>query len=179
MNEQQYRVIANRDKGDDPRHADVQPGDRYTLEAVEGFPVVRIERPVATEHCLSTAHHAAHNWGANPNVDGGVWCPGFDASDELPTPHLPTREQIAAVRVAQAHLVTDGHDEAARALDAVLVQSPPPPTREQIAAAIHAHSYWRRTPWGQKALASREAEAQAFAAADAVLALVQNGAEHA
>lgn len=32
----------------------------------------------------------------------------------------PDRETVQAVRTAQAHLVTDGHNDAARALDAVL-----------------------------------------------------------
>lgn len=41
--EQQYRVIADRDKGDDPQDSDWTDGDRVTF--IAGGPLVRIERP--------------------------------------------------------------------------------------------------------------------------------------
>lgn len=96
MTEQQYRTIANREVGDgDPRAIDIRPGDRVTFGSSQGagLPVVvRIERPVPTEHCLSTAHHTAHEWGGHDGQTAtGYWCPGFND----PEPSVPTREQIA------------------------------------------------------------------------------------
>jgi hypothetical protein len=48
MTEQQYRVIADRDRGDWLRPQDIQDGDRYTLNApyFGDSQIVRIERPV-------------------------------------------------------------------------------------------------------------------------------------
>jgi hypothetical protein len=45
---QQYRVIADRDRGDWPRPQDIQDGDRYTLNApyFGDSQIIRIERPV-------------------------------------------------------------------------------------------------------------------------------------
>lgn len=50
MTDQQYRIIADRDKGDDPRPQDVQDGDRYVLDApfLGDSRIVRIERPMPT-----------------------------------------------------------------------------------------------------------------------------------
>lgn len=107
MAEQQYRVIADRDKGDDPREDAILVGDRYTFESVsnewvggDSDPLVRIERSVPAEHCLSTAHHGGHEWGGyDGQAATGYWCEGFDASDEAPYP--PTREQIAEAIAAE------------------------------------------------------------------------------
>jgi len=51
MTDQQYRVIADRDKGDDPTWADVSKGDRYLAESRHEYDwdldrILRIERPV-------------------------------------------------------------------------------------------------------------------------------------
>jgi hypothetical protein len=106
MSEKQWRVIADRDKGDDPQVSDLNNGDRATVIVMNDDPaddkVVRIERPVPTEHCLSTAHHDGHEWGAHESQPGtGYWCPGFDATEA----HPPTREQIAEAveAVAEAY----------------------------------------------------------------------------
>lgn len=51
MIEQQYRVIADRDKGDDMSWHDVEEGDRHTSIKSGGpypDPLMRIERPVST-----------------------------------------------------------------------------------------------------------------------------------
>lgn len=70
MTEQQYHVIADRDKGDDPKWPDIEPGDRYVAIArdletrSDDDQVVRIERPVPT-------------------------------TDEPQKPSVPMREQIA------------------------------------------------------------------------------------
>lgn len=88
MTGQQYRVIADRDKGDDPYAEMREPGDRVTY----GNPahiIVRIERPVPTEHCLGTHYHDSHLWSGKPGTH--YWCKGYAAPDEI----LPTREQIA------------------------------------------------------------------------------------
>lgn len=120
--QQQYRVIADRDKGDNPYAEMREPGDRVTY----GNPahiIVRIERPVTTEHCLSTAQHDGHEWAAHEGQPGtGYWCPGFDAADE----HPPTREQIADAiwkalpYEAQEAMLTTDADEAAEAVLALI-----------------------------------------------------------
>ncbi|PZE33974.1 hypothetical protein DEJ21_14085 [Curtobacterium sp. MCSS17_006] len=79
--QQQYRVIADRDKGDDPQWVDVKARDRYTADAA-GRPsdddtVVRIERPVPTTVVI---HELV-----------GLPLPPDEPSS------LPTREQIAEV----------------------------------------------------------------------------------
>lgn len=113
---QQYRVIADRDKGDDPRDVEQRPGDRLIYSetvgvVLEGPILVRIERPVLPLHCLSTAHHEEHDWG------GGNWCPGFGASDERPS--VPTRAQIADV-LADHYAWGRADEEDRAAADAVL-----------------------------------------------------------
>lgn len=84
----QYRVIADREKGDDPRWADAQSGDRFTHVGILGGEsrLVRIERPVPTADTRSQMERDS------------------DALDELrrtpvpvESPSLPTREQIAEV----------------------------------------------------------------------------------
>ncbi|PZF11782.1 hypothetical protein [Curtobacterium sp. MCLR17_034] len=94
---QQYRVVADRDKGDDPHINYAQDGDLLAFRKGREFEpdyLVRIERPVPTEHCLSTAQHDGHEWAAHEGQPGtGYWCPGFDAAED----HPPTREQIAEV----------------------------------------------------------------------------------
>lgn len=61
MTEQQYRVIADRDKGDDPTFADVDEGDRYTAVSMpwdwEQDRVDRIERPVPTPDDMTAMSH--------------------------------------------------------------------------------------------------------------------------
>lgn len=96
MTEQQYRVVADRDKGDNPKSHDIENGDRYVLDGpyLSDMQILRIERPVPTEHCLSTGHHDGHEWGGHDGQTGtGYWCTGFDAADQHPS--VPTREQIA------------------------------------------------------------------------------------
>ncbi|MEK6342890.1 MAG: hypothetical protein V4737_03485, partial [Curtobacterium sp.] len=46
-----YRVVADRDVGDDPRPQDIRDGDRYVLEApfLGDTRIVRIERPAAID----------------------------------------------------------------------------------------------------------------------------------
>lgn len=85
MTEQQYRVIADRDKGDDPQWDDVQIGDRYVGIATERGtpldPVVRIERPApATGLPAPMTLTAAEQ-------------DSYTAA--MAEPSLPTREQIA------------------------------------------------------------------------------------
>jgi hypothetical protein len=87
----QYRVIADRDKGADPTWNDVSVGDRYTAIATvrtyEDDPVVRIERPVPT---TCTCPPLATSQEPEPDEN----CPRHG---RLPSPHPPTREQIAEV----------------------------------------------------------------------------------
>lgn len=104
--QQEYRVIADRDKGDDPQWGQVESGDRVWFSGPRDD-VDRIERPVPTTNepefgwdaCPSTAAHAAHEWNVNEGEVGfGSRCAGIAA------PSLPTREQIAEV-VAEANAV--------------------------------------------------------------------------
>jgi len=102
MSEQQYRVIADKKKGDDPYAEMREPGDRVTY----GNPahiIVRIERPVPTEHCLGTHYHDSHLWTGKPGTH--YWCKGYAAPDEI----LPTREQIAEVVLDGFHAPDGDH----------------------------------------------------------------------
>lgn len=109
MTEQQYRVIADRDKGDDPSRANIRVGDRYTLQDTGDADdqLVRIERPVPTtdaphgeeveiEGSFFPVADLPHILGAHIRAldDAGQrekqhWI------DHHEHPSLPTREQIA------------------------------------------------------------------------------------
>lgn len=111
--QQQYRVIADRDKGDDPTWNDVHGGDRVAMTAgdISTFmsdEIVRIERPVPTtdepKHqvmCLPIDVYEASI--------GMLRLHGAEATadmlrDEAEPPPLPTREQIAEAQRALTEL---------------------------------------------------------------------------
>lgn len=129
MTEQQWTVIADRDKGDDPSIDDVQKGDRFTFEALDGTTdrLIRIERP------------------------------------------MPVSERRQALRqMAQEGQRLQQVQDAGREM----------PTREQIAEVLYRHEWpveVNPTPWNELDYASWQSEY--LAAADAVLALIQNGAD--
>jgi len=146
MTEQQYRVIADRDKGDDMDAAwwGQATGDRIT-EIVVGpgeTRVDRIERQVPT-----TDESPRRSFIVTPNSDRYE---AFDIEDAL---------------INSRSFLPEG----------VRVQpSPHPPTREQIAEAI------RNSDWDS--LGNWDAEPERIKDdyrknADAVLALIQNGAD--
>lgn len=56
MVQQDYRVIADRDKGDNPSIADVRRDDRvtYVEEAYGRQQIIRIERPVRVDNPMRT-----------------------------------------------------------------------------------------------------------------------------
>lgn len=88
MTEQLYRVIADRDKGDDPTWADINTHDRATYEYTNGGPahvdqVIRIERPVSTTTSLE------------PMRLTDAEADSFHAAMQDQRPSVPTREQIA------------------------------------------------------------------------------------
>lgn len=111
MAEQQYRVIADRDKGDDPQEGTILVGDRYTFESVSNEWVggdtdvlVRIERPAPTtdepseQWTPSTAQVRSHyvfdqsnRWDAERGAAFDRWL------TSVSSPPPPTREQIAEV----------------------------------------------------------------------------------
>lgn len=95
MTEQQYRVVADWDKGDDPTRSMAKDGDLLVFRASEGgglSKLVRIERPVPT---------------ADEPVQDGPLTRGLEQSRRGETvdlgsfaqyaehPPVPTREQIA------------------------------------------------------------------------------------
>ncbi len=87
MTEQQYRVIADRDKGEDPQERDSRAGDRLTFIATESYGklLVRIERPAPPSEL------------GVPLLLTDVEADSFTAAMQDPPPMpLPTREQIAA-----------------------------------------------------------------------------------
>lgn len=116
MTEQQYRVTADRDKGDDPDHDDVREGDRVTTVAVvEGTiqtgrvlraRIDRIERPVVK------CEHGRIVFYVEDNETRCVKC-GVVISDGQPVerPPVPTREQIADYSELRADLATMARQE--------------------------------------------------------------------
>lgn len=108
MTEQQYRIIADRDKGHLPVYADVQTHtDRVTVEQY-GQPteyIVRIERPVPTTGCPR-----CEGRGGLLNTHGeDSDCPrcGGAGSEH---PSVPTREQIAEMLFHAEYSDTDRWD---------------------------------------------------------------------
>ena len=98
MTEQHYRVIADRDKGDDPQQSDIEEADRVTYGFIgRGFEhgIVRIERPVPTTNEPPEADATpdeAFELGEVHGYDKG-YADGLAAS-----PHPPTREQMHTER---------------------------------------------------------------------------------
>lgn len=189
--QQQYRVIADRDKGDDPQWADIKTHDRITYEYTNGGParldqVVRIERPVPTsdepvmltyEGCKTyplgtvaadaigywAAHHR-HYVKTSENTWASFW-------------QTPTADQIAeAVKEERNNLspcpsgylawvTTPPSNEQGSSHP-----SPHPPTREQVESTIDgAIGKW----WDDGALLATLRPA----VLNAVLALLQKGAD--
>ena len=203
MTEQQYRVVADRDKGDDPQHTDVQAGDRYTLEAVEGFPsddpVVRIERPVPIADDTQKPELVTMHLYRDTCV-GGLFLSERELDrtlhehvealtirrDRLPSPHPPTHEQIAPLpEDARMDAYYYGFERTGVGfIDAIL---------SAVAIAgkgAHHTESWGADPWegtpgyfrshpglpdADNAVDLIQGAAQQ--AADAVLALIQNGAD--
>lgn len=111
MSEQQYRVIADRDKGDDLSWHDVEPEDRYTSIKSDGpypDPLMRIERPVPTTDepqagrydnlradlaTMARQERTPDHWAIGRNQRTAR--AALLAIDELIAQHPPTREQIA------------------------------------------------------------------------------------
>lgn len=94
---QQYRVVADRDKGDDPHINYAQDGDLLTFRKGREFEpdyLVRIERPVPTTDDWMYEHSDQCRCGSCPT---------------LPASHPPTREQIAEA-------LTEAADEIERIL---------------------------------------------------------------
>jgi hypothetical protein len=147
MTDQQWTVVADRDKGDDPTIDDITVGDRYTMQAEAGAvftdQVVRIERQVPTAE--------------KPNTSAS---------------------NLAIVDLGEASRCADvGLDALIDYLgDLPRLPSPHPPTREQIAEALYLDDADHEDlSWASEAnLLTREAYLKN---ADAVLALIQNGAD--
>lgn len=152
MSEQQWRVIADRDKGDDPKIGDAEDGDLLAFRKGREFEtdyLVRIERPVPTadEH---------------------------EPIDTLNLGYYRTRVQCSCGRSwwFGEHEGDPTHDEAKIEHEQ---PSPHPPTREQIALAIaFATDGMTEKAWAN---ASQDYCDEMLAGADAVLALIQNGAD--
>jgi hypothetical protein len=154
-----YRVIADRDKGDDPQWDDVRLGDRTTSVVISGegqgsmTHLVRIERPMPTtvEHkAVNTLNLGYYRTKVECSCGGSWW---FGEHEGDPT-----------------------HDEAKTAH---LQPSPHPPTREQIAEAIEQdqrvqtwHTIWAYVCKHQPQPVGDERTAEQY-----VLALLQNGAD--
>lgn len=102
MTEQQYRVIADRDKGDDMLAAisALEDGDRvtYIYDTEPSDMIVRIERPVPNTdgepHSAAAyrAYFASNVEGVNHSAT--AFRAGWDAAQVL-IPSVPTREQFA------------------------------------------------------------------------------------
>lgn len=106
--QQQYRVIADRDKGDDPQWEDVRYGDLVTTEHIYGAdsaPVlVRIERPVPTAGEPDWQIERNRTLVARLRDDHGAVRERMEeAADRIErleagtVAHPPTREEIAEV----------------------------------------------------------------------------------
>lgn len=168
MTEQQYRLIADRDKGDDPYKDDVREGDRVTSVAVlEGTMrtgqvllarIDRIERPV-------------------PTTDEPKRCEQCDdfEPETHEHPSTPTRDEVAdelieklPPKVSHA-LDEDQLDAIADAVRGMLSR----PTREQIAEAIEVAD----AEWMEGTHPGATDRDWRLHLTDAVLALIQNGAD--
>lgn len=85
MSEKQWRVVADRDKGDDPSVFDAEPGDLVVYRMGEpdiALELVRIERPVPTTGL--------------PDPMRLTDAEADSFHEAMHAPHPPTREQIAA-----------------------------------------------------------------------------------
>lgn len=162
MSEQHYRVIADRDKGDDPTWNDVHGGDRVTMTAgdISTFrsdEIVRIERPVPT-----TDEPEDETQDLRTQVANLVPLSMLDGRDPRANVFEVADEIISAVLAAIA---------------------PTLPTREQIAAMLSAHRIAGVSGFGIESIACSCNRTWVPALeyrehmADAVLALLQKGAD--
>lgn len=169
-----YRVIADRDKGDEPDGFDINDGDRVTYEYGTRTRRVRIERPVPTpdeppvtdtssgEHRRVIRHvgddlpicdTCINVLGLNVRWDHAVLRherEGITPAEALPSPSLPTRDQIAwqKLRSLRDDLFesTDAAfepDEVIEELDAVLALLQKGADREWPAADDGSDLTWR------------------------------------
>jgi len=158
MSDQQYRVVADRDKGDDPRLTTPQDGDVMWWRALYGGApreLVRIERPVPATHEPRKPELVTLHLYRDTCV-GGLFLSGRELDRTL-------HEHVEALTIRRDRL-----------------PSPHPPTREQVAEALwHVgrdecdHRLWNRV----KDMPDAEFTQQCWQGADAVLALFQNGAD--
>ncbi|PZE92504.1 hypothetical protein [Curtobacterium sp. MCBD17_008] len=86
MNEQQYRFIADRDEGDDPKPQDIQDADRYVLSGpfMGDSQILRIERPVLTA-AVDELLAAGEFQDPQPMQECGVCGRNYSASDTRDT----------------------------------------------------------------------------------------------
>lgn len=197
MTEHTYRTIADTTTHPDLTSAHAARGDRLVHDVIDGdrWTLVRIERPVSSTlivHELvdvpaprtSERQRTIREFNGDDvwrDDEGTVWVRQSELVEAVTSDanHPPTRDQIdSAVGVvlfnvsnyptsAQSHLW--GHDIGPlrrMVTDAVMNAVPSVPTREQIAEAIAS---------GIDDGSSDDADVER--AADAVLALIQNGAD--
>jgi hypothetical protein len=168
MSEPQYRVIADRDKGDDPTWNDVHGGDRVTMTAgdISTFrsdQIVRIERPVPTTNLQESAGLEDRRSQFAASV-GGELVRDLDA---WPTEDAALRSLLDRAVDHIESIETDAH------------YLPPLPTREQI-AALNRHVREARQ-WNEVARGNGVGGVGNLDSVlddmDAVLALLQKGAD--
>lgn len=142
---EQYRVVADSDRGDDPDYAWVRPGDRITYAVVEHRRSIQQGRLVRIERPVPTTDEARRT----------LW------------------DQIAVLIYEHDTTTRRGASSAAdEVMRAVLAASTPAATREQIAEAIYAVRAGSSKNWHKSAFRD-----DYLAQADAVLALLENGAD--
>lgn len=180
----QYRVVADRDKGDDPQPAMIQDGDRVTVVAYNAHDgswqdgnegIIRIERPVPTtdepvmltyEGCkkypLGTVVADADGYWSRQQrhyvkTSRNTWASFWKT---------PTVEQITeAVKEERNNLSPCPSGYLAYVTEPAIQTAPSVPTREQIAEALAKAYGW-------------ESDSEVdLRAADAVLALLTKEAD--
>lgn len=201
MNEQQYRVIADRDKGDYVYSIKREPFDRVTYGPL-GHDIVRIERPLTKDERMNLVLDASaaqleaeehpvpeQNWEPLP-VAGGLSPHEYSTVDGVVTIRrierpVPATDEPRRVLMTHPH---DGHGPDDTCLDCAAEcgarhehrdghhdqPSPHGPTREQIAKTLFVARYGELESWDSWGTFARKPY---FDMADAVLALIQNGAD--
>jgi hypothetical protein len=150
MNEQQYRVIADRDKGDDPQWRDVSMGDRVVVTwGRNQWEPARIERPVPTTDEPEDERVEAWHYVA----DHPVFKQCYSKEQPLLDSMLDRLNDLADMERTLVEL------------------APHPPTREQVAEVLDA-AFDDYRPYCSEAGHCIKSNA-----ADDVLALIQNGAD--
>jgi hypothetical protein len=162
--QQQYRVIVDRDKGDEPLDVERQPGDLLIYEQMPCHQqhLVRIERPVPTTDEPPVADTSS---GEHRRVIRHV-------GDDLPI--CDTCINVLGLNVRWDHAVLRHEREGITPAEPQ--PSPSVPTREQIAAEIKRVTHAWSGPSMDEFINDPPTRKQ-YAMADAVLALLQKGAD--